>query len=195
MLADSVGTSLDEIADTLARCESAGLVDSCGRPGEFRFLHGLFRTVRLDSLTASWRLQLHHRSQVPEEPPVLALDDARGHTPRLRGSSAWRLGVRVESAMQAGDLLMDQLAIDEAAGLYRLGLSVIDGMEPTPAATQCELLVRLGTALAQNDRVSGLDILFAVARTALDLGRVDIVADATWAMRPINCYSATTQRC
>ena len=88
--------------------------------------------------------------------------------------------------MQAGDLLMDQLAIDEAAGLYRLGLSVIDGMEPTPAATQCELLVRLGTALAQNDRVSGLDILFAAARTALDLGRVDIVADATWAMRPIN---------
>ena len=186
VLAGSVGADLGEIVDAMVRCESVGLVDArSSRPGHFGFVHALFRSVRLDALPASRRLQLHHRVAL-----ALALRPASRHTlPVLaRHASAAAplgdLGFAVDCAMRAGDVVMAELAMDEAADLYRLGLDVTEIIEPPPVAVRCELLVRLGQALLEVDDPTSPAILLDAAQTAFDLARLDIVADAMWVMAP-----------
>jgi hypothetical protein len=186
VLADSAGAELGDILDALARCESVGLVDDrSSHQGHFGIVHALFRSVRLDALPATRRLQMHHRvalALATRPPSKRTLPALARHA--CAAAPLGDLEFAVECTMRAGDLMMAELAIDEAADLYRLGLRVTEIIEPPPAATRCELLVRLGNAHTQVDDPSSPAILLDAARTAYDLGRVDIVADAMWVMAP-----------
>jgi class 3 adenylate cyclase len=181
VLADSVGLDVVDVVDTLARCESVGLVDAAGRQGRFAFAHSLFRSVRLGALPASRRLQLHHQVAIAlsQRPPSSRTLPALAR----HACAAAPLGDRVAAvdyAQRAGDIFMDELAIDEAADMYRLALSVAETIDPPPVTMRCELLVRLGRAATDDPSSPG--IVLDAAQTALALGRLDIVADAVWVM-------------
>ncbi len=100
------------------------------------------------------------------------------------------LAFAVDCASRAGDLVMAEMAVDEAAELYRLGLQITEILEPSPVATRCALLVQLGHALCELDDPDSPEMLLDAARTAFAHGRLDIVADAMWVMAPFRSVFA-----
>ena len=62
LVAAATSQDLATVLDGLEAAEDAGLIAATpGRPGQFAFVHALFRAVRYDALPAGRRMRLHHR--------------------------------------------------------------------------------------------------------------------------------------
>lgn len=132
-----------------------------GSPGRLRFGHALIRDALYEQLTPTRRMQLHR-----DAAEALAIAHAKDLGPHLTELAhhyvaAAPIGVAeqaVEFARRAGDRAVSQLAYEEAARLYEMGLSFVD--EPS---LRCDLLLELGEAKARAGDSSAAKRAFRVA--------------------------------
>jgi DNA-binding SARP family transcriptional activator len=137
-----------ELLDVLDEAMAERIVDDVpGLPGRLRFGHALIRDTLYDELTAARRLELHQRAGealesaygIHLEPHMAEL--AHHFLAAATGGAAEKA---VDYARRAGDRAAEQLAYEEAARLFMLGLAL--AREPT---ARCELLLALGDAEAR----------------------------------------------
>lgn len=161
---------LPEILQSLAQAERLGLLSRVpGSTSDYRFSHGLVREVLYDELPIAVRRELHARVGAAIERLYAA--DLTPHLSSLAyhfaqvggGEEAARAG---EYARRAGDQAMDAYGYEEAAFQYRRALEVLRlGRDE---GTRCDLLLRLGHALARSGDYRGAKETF---RQAAEIAR------------------------
>jgi DNA-binding SARP family transcriptional activator/tetratricopeptide (TPR) repeat protein len=138
----------DELIDALDEALAEQILGQVpGSPGRLRFGHALIRDALYDGLTPTRRMQLHR--DAAEALVAVHSEDLGPHLTEVAHhyAAAAPAGVAKEAvdfARRAGDRAVSQLAYEEAARLYEMGLSLVD--EPTP---RCDLLLVLGDAHAR----------------------------------------------
>jgi tetratricopeptide (TPR) repeat protein len=120
-----------------------------GSAGVFRFSHVLVRDTLYDDLPLPRRLELHAR--IGEIIDDLYVSDAGPHLAEVAAhfvEAAPLVGPRraLEYVRRAGDWALQNLAYEEAARLYRVGLQLLEGKAPSEEKDRCELLLTLGEA-------------------------------------------------
>ncbi len=174
-LAGLAELSGDELLDVLDEAvEARVLAPVSGSPGRLRFGHALIRQTLYDRLTTPRRIQLHRRAgEVLES---LYFDDPEPHLSELAYhffESA--VGGDVEKALdyakRAGERALKQLAFEEAARFFRLALQALDLRQRGDAGQRCELLLKIGDALARSGNTpEAKDTFAAAADLARDSG-------------------------
>ena len=139
-----------ELLDVLDEAISERIViEVSGMPGRLRFSHVLIRDVLYEQLGASRRRQLHDRAAGALE--ALYGAEPEQHLAELayhffEAGPAGDPAKALESARRAGDHAARQLAYEEAARLYELGIRVLQSAGPTDEPTRCELMLALAEA-------------------------------------------------
>ena len=135
----------DQVLDVLDEAMTERVMGAVpGSPGRLRFGHALIRDTLYDELTPARRLQLHR--QAGEALESVHSPDLDPHLTELAhhfvaAAPAGQTQKAVDYARRAGDRATAQLAYEEAARLYELALSLVDG-----PVERCELLLLLGRA-------------------------------------------------
>jgi tetratricopeptide (TPR) repeat protein len=148
LLAEVCDLPLDELLDDLDEAMVEGLVrDVPESPGRLRFGHALIRDTLYHELTPARRLQLHRR--VGEALERIHAADADAYLTELAHQFLAAVpAVSAEKAagyaLRAGDRAAAQLAYEEAARLYEMGLTLVDD-----GLARCDLLLQLGDAQAR----------------------------------------------
>ena len=151
--------SLDTVARTgevppdrlLAAADEAvagEIIEPEGRPNHYRFVHDAVRSAVEHRVAANRGLHVHGRlAEELEKSPSLDED----HLVQLafHAAAASPVGGSVSAAAhaaRAGDQALAQLAFDEAAEWYGVGLGLLGGHSRDAAEVKCRLLVSLGDA-------------------------------------------------
>ena len=177
------GAPSDELLRLLDGAAAAKIVAEVpGTLARFRFSHVLVRDTLYDDLPASARVRLHR--QIGE-----ALEERYGHDldPHLaelahhfaHAAPAGGVDKAIGYARRAAGRALQQLAYEEAARLFELGLQA-SGLEPMPdPQVQCELLLGLGDAQARaGDGELARQTFLHAATVARRLGSGDLLAHA-----------------
>ena len=143
---------LDEAVQAQVATEVAGTLDT------FRFAHALIRDTLYDEIPPTRRAGLHSRvGDALErlygdstEPPVAEL----AHHFFL-AARAGRADKSLQYLWKAADLAASRLAYEEAARQYEMALQVLELKRPPDEAAKCEVLLRLGDALARAGNAGG----------------------------------------
>jgi tetratricopeptide (TPR) repeat protein len=118
-------------------------------PGHYSFCHSLIRETLYGELTTTRRVQLHRRvgealesiHQLRPEPHLAELahhffEAAQGGDPEKA----------LQYALRAGDRAAEQMAHEEAARYYEMGLQVLEGADPSAGTRVLDLLLKLSEA-------------------------------------------------
>jgi len=138
----------DELIDLLNEAMAERVLDDVpGAPGRVRFGHALIRDTLYDELTAARRMQLH--KEVGEALEAAYSSDPESHLAELAQHyvAAAPIGTAakaLEYARRAGDRAARQLAFEEAARHYEIGLGLAGEQH-----ARCDLLLVLGDAQAR----------------------------------------------
>ena len=149
-----------------------------GSPGRLRFAHALIRDALYDELTSARRSQLHAR--VGEALEAVHSEDASAYLTELAhhffaAVPAVSADRAVAYTRRAADQAAAQLAYEEAARLYAMGLALIgDGVE------RCDLLISLGDARARAGETGASKQAF---RRGVRARRADLLERADGARR------------
>jgi DNA-binding SARP family transcriptional activator len=139
-----------ELLDILDEAISERIVAEVpGMPDRLHFSHGLIRDVLYEELGASRRRRLHARAGEALE--ALHAADLDPHLAELahhcfEAGSTGDPRKALEYARLAGVRAAAQLAYEEAARLYELGIRVLQSVGLTDEASRCELTLALADA-------------------------------------------------
>ncbi|HEX2023390.1 MAG TPA: AAA family ATPase, partial [Acidimicrobiales bacterium] len=146
LLAAVTGSPSAPLLQALDESRAAGLVESAGASGCFRFVHALVREVLYDALSLADRVALHRRvAEVLEERhgdsrlPEIAHHVLQSAV--TEGSDRAR-----DVAVRAGERSFGLLAYEEAAAWYGRALEVLRTSPGRDDARRAELLIRRGEA-------------------------------------------------
>lgn len=183
LLAEVTGRRASELIDVLDQAIDERIVlELPGIPDRLRFSHVLIRDVLYEELGASRRRHLHDRAGEALE--ALHSADADPHLAELAHHyfEAGSIGDPVkalEYARRAGDRASRQLAHEEAARLYELGIRVLRTARPADEAIRCELSLALADArLRAGDDEQAKATFLAAAEIARRLGDADTLGQA-----------------
>ncbi len=187
--------SLDTVARTgevppdrlLAAAEEAvagEIIEPEGEPNSYRFVHDAVRSAVEHRVAANRGIHVHGRlAEELEKTPAVAED----HLVQLafHAAGASPVGGSVSAAAhaaKAGDQALAQLAFDEAAEWYGVGLGLLVRHSGDAAQLKCRLLVSLGDAHDRageqvRARHSFLEAV-AIARTVNDPGLISLAESA-----------------
>lgn len=172
------------IIDEAAR---AGLVETGGEPGTYRFTHALVCDAIERGLPTVDRVALHRRAA-----RAIETQHARRLGPHVFDVARhWAEcaveGDRANAAAwlaRAGDEAMRQLAYEEAARLFRQAVET--GAGDLDDEERCRLLLSAGRALhLSGDFRSRLDACLEAAALAREMDRADLLAEAALIMEPV----------
>ena len=149
---------LNDVADrdVLAAVDEAVaarlVTSSPGMPGRLRFSHALVRDALYEALPPGRRIELHR--QIGEALERRYAADPDSHLAELAhhfnaATSRRAAGKALRYAERAAERAAGQLAYEEEARLYRLALKALQRTGARDDEHRCELLVRLGDALAR----------------------------------------------
>jgi DNA-binding SARP family transcriptional activator len=168
----------DELIDVLNEAMAERVLDFVpGGYGRVRFGHALIRDTLYDQLTGARRMQLH--KEVGEALEAAYAPDPEGHLAELAQHfvAAAPLGLAdkaVDYARRAGDRAARQLAFEEAARHYEMGLALAD-----KELVRVELLLALGDAEARaGDSTASKQAFREAAELAERAGLADQLARA-----------------
>ncbi|MGH9141072.1 MAG: AAA family ATPase [Vicinamibacterales bacterium] len=134
----------DHLEDALAKLIEAGLVYRCGTPPDatYTFKHALVQDAAYDSLLKGKRQLLHARiarvleqnfaDRVATEPGLLA----------HHYTKAGNLAAAIPWWREAGRLAVQHVALQEAAGHFQKGLTLLEQLPPSPQRDDFELSIR-----------------------------------------------------
>ena len=184
LVVGGAGRTVVDTVKALEAAESAGLVTALpGRPGRFRFVHSLFRTVRYDSLPVSTRLRLHQ--SVAGELRPEADDERMLPALALHACAAAPLGDAAgaaDLARRAGRLARRRLALDEAAHHFRQALAMLDLVPSADHGLWLHLQIDLGEVEVNAGLPEGRARLFAAIDEARRQSDHQALVDATLAL-------------
>jgi DNA-binding SARP family transcriptional activator len=149
-LAEVTGRPARELLDVLDEAISERIVtEVSGTPDRLRFSHVLIRDVLYEELGASRRRHLHDRAGEALE--ALFAADPDPHLAELayhffEAGPTGDPAKALESARRAGDHAARQLAYEEAARLYELGIRVLRTAGRTDEPARCDLMLALAEA-------------------------------------------------
>jgi tetratricopeptide (TPR) repeat protein len=128
------------------------VTSSPGASGRLRFSHALVRDALYDAVPPGRRIELHRRIGEALERRYAA--DADPHLAELAhhfsaATSRPAAGKAVRYAERAAERAAGQHAYEEEARLYRLALEALERTGAGDDERRCELLLRLGDALAR----------------------------------------------
>ena len=158
-----------------------------GGLGRWRFTHALVREVLYEGLPAARRVRLHGR--VGEALEAVYAADPGPHLAELAhhfvaAAPGGEVARAVRAATLAGRRALDQLAWEEAAGLFERALAALELTKQPDQQQRCELLLAIGEARMAASDVAGARAAYqqagelarrigaaeALARAALGLG-------------------------
>lgn len=143
----------DELLELLETGIAARLVTEVpGSLGRLRFAHALVRDVLYGELTTVRRIRVHRRAGEALE--RIYDRDVEPHLTELayhfvEAAPGGDVDRAVGYAGRAADRAVALTAFEEAARLYRTALQALELRDPPDAEFRCELLLRLGDALAR----------------------------------------------
>lgn len=149
-LAEVTGRPAPELLDVLDEAISEQIVaEVSGMPDRLRFSHVLIRDVLYEELGASRRRRLHDRAGEALE--ALHAADPDAHLPELayhffEAGPTGDPGKALEYARRAGGHAARQLAYEEAARLYELGIRILRTAGRTDEPARWDLMLALGEA-------------------------------------------------
>ena len=164
-------TALDEAVD-------AGLLEPATQPGRYRFVHALIRDAVAGTMGASDRATRHRALAQAVEALDGAGDESAGEIAR-HWDAASVLGDEAMAAAwceRAAQVADRQLAWDEAARLFDRALTL--GGRPDPAVVFDRAMGSARARLHCDELDSAVNRCLLAARTALALGRPDLLAEA-----------------
>ena len=184
VVADMLGVPALSLLGTVDVCIAAGFLVPGARPGEFRFSHELVRAAVVAQLTSAERRRWHnaaadaivhvHEDRVRSHLAKLASHLVQGSLPgdRMRA---------VLACEAAADAAAEDLAFEEAARLYREGVSVGDGELPDQDRSRLELSLA-AAAYRSGDLRAWHDAVMAVGSRAESRRDRELLARAALAM-------------
>jgi DNA-binding SARP family transcriptional activator len=182
-LAEVTGRGVPELLGVFDEAISERIVTEVpGMPDRLRFSHVLIRDVLYEELAASQRRRLHARAG-----EALETLHAADLDPRLaelahhffEAVPTGDPGKALEYARLAGDRATGQLAYEEAARLYELGIRVLRTSGPTDEPTRCELTLALAEArLRAGDEEDAKATFLDAAEIARRLGDAEALGRA-----------------
>jgi DNA-binding NarL/FixJ family response regulator len=182
------GLDTDRLLELLEEAEAARVVAEVpGGLGRWRFTHALVREVVYEGLPAARRVRLHGR--VGEALEAVYAADPGPHLAELAhhfvaAAPGGEVTRAVRAATLAGRRALDQLAWEEAAGLFERALAALELTKRPDQQQRCELLLAIGEARMAASDVAGARAAYqqagelarrigaaeALARAALGLG-------------------------
>ena len=184
LVAAAMGQDLASVLDGLEAAEDAGLVVAVpGRPGQFAFVHALFRAVRYEALPVGRRMRLHHR--VAQS--LASRSDRDGVADQLARHACIAAPIgdadtALDYASRAAELAAGAYDHDAAVAHLQRALDVIDILDPPDEARRQQLTIRLGESMMLSGQFEGRAILIDVARRAGHAGNAETMATATCAL-------------
>jgi DNA-binding CsgD family transcriptional regulator len=179
LVATATGRSALAVLEGLDEAVAAGLVESAGRPGEFRFVHALVRDAVEATLSAA-ELPGAHRVIAEAIEAYEGTGDAEAADLARHWDAASPLGDAARAAMwseRAAGIADRQLAWEEAARLFdralELGRATADPLDRHGRA--------LGAARARlhcDEIAAAVRCSIEAGAAAQEAGRPDLVADA-----------------
>jgi tetratricopeptide (TPR) repeat protein len=162
----------EQVLDLLDEAQAARVVvDLPAGRGGLRFSHALIRDSLYGDLGASDRLALH-RSTVESLEELYGADTdphlAELAYHALEAAPGGDVEKATEYARRAGDQAAALIAYEEAARLYRMGLDALEFQPRADDPMRCELLLRLGDAIARGGDLPAAKEIFV---RAADLAR------------------------
>jgi tetratricopeptide (TPR) repeat protein len=142
--------SEDELLEGLEEAADARVIEELPKTvGRYSFSHALIRETLYEELSATRRVRLHRK--VAEALEALHADDLGPHFAGLayhfmQGAPAGTVEQAIDYSLRAGQRAIEQLAYEEAAGIYQRALSVLEPDEPDQESRRCALLLALGDA-------------------------------------------------
>jgi AAA ATPase domain len=182
LLALACGLSADRVLDALSEASALGVVaGEEGAIGRYRFTHSLMREVLYEQLPIPARLQLHRQvgeaiEEVYGTGSTAPVAELARHFAEVAtaGEAAKALGY----ARRAGDRAMEMYAYEQAAAEYQLALRALKWAGGDEAVA-CEMLLRLGAALARaGDYRQAEESCLRAAEIARKLGASEQLARA-----------------
>jgi DNA-binding winged helix-turn-helix (wHTH) protein len=153
-----------------------------GRPGSYRFSHGLVRETLYEELSLPLRIRLHRRvGAVLEElhgaDPAPHLAELAHHF--FQGAPGGDAEKAYAYALRAAERALELLAYEESARHCERALQALDLAAPADAVRRCEVLLRLGEARSRaGERDDARRAFQTAADAARRLGRADLLAHA-----------------
>lgn len=143
---------LDEAVQAQVATEVTGTLDT------FRFAHALIRDTLYDEIPPTRRAGLH--SRVGDALERLYGDSTERPVAELAhhfffAARAGRADKSLQYLWKAADLAASRLAYEEAARQYEMALQVLELKRPPDEVAKCEVLIRLGDALARAGNAGG----------------------------------------
>jgi DNA-binding SARP family transcriptional activator len=198
VLAQAMGTTIDELLDSLETIVLTGIVVEESRPGSYRFAHSLIREVLYDGLSRARRAHWHARITAAME--TLWAADPEPHAPELafhasRGAEAGTAERAVHYGMLAAHQASLRLAYHQEATCWQQALDGLELARPADRATRYDILMGLSRArrcagdieASQRAVREAIEIVTRMgddermARAAVGFSRG---AGATWSWRP-----------
>ena len=183
VVSQAAGLPASEVLETLDEAVAAHLVTEMRHgPGRYRFAHALVRDVVYAGLRVTERARLHHRVGTAierhSEPDLEArLAELAHHF--LQSSTIGDADKAVEYATRAGNLALDMLAYEQAAGHFEGALQVLELTRPGDGYRRCELLLVLGEAQrAAGDLAAARASYEQAATVAKRIGAAELLARA-----------------
>lgn len=165
------GLAGDELLEALDEAIEARVVAEVpGALGRLRFSHALIRDTLYDALSTARRIRLHRSlGDVLEQ---LYAADRDPHLAELayhffEAAPGGDIDRAIDYARRAGDRAAALYGYEDAVRLYRMSLEALDFRESGDDAARCDLLVRLGEALARaGDEAAAKATFLAAAEIA-----------------------------
>ncbi len=176
VLAELLGTRIDNVLDVVERAEQAALVVEADRSREYRFAHAIVRSTLLDGLSSTRRSLVHERlGLVFEDLPGDHLDELTYHWQQAGGSRGPLKSAEYLRLAAARDAAA--LDWESAASRYRILLEML-----AETAGHSELLIEswlgLGHVLRSLGDPDYIDAMKTAGRLARSIGDHDLLARA-----------------
>ena len=150
VVSEVAGLPVSHVMETLDEAVDARLVtETKSGPGRYRFAHALVREVVYAGLRVTQRARLHHL--VGEAIERQAQPDLDVRLPELahhflQATAIGDADKAVDYVTRAGQLALDLLAYEEAAGHFERAIQALKVAYPGDGSRLCELLLVLGEA-------------------------------------------------
>ncbi len=142
VLAAVASTPPDEVEDSLAAAQHAGVVHAAARIGEHSFSHDLVRTVLREGLGPAREARLHRR--IGEALMALGDDDAAIAQHLLAAASDGSdVGPGAEAAIRAARQAVNRYTYDDAIGALRSARATLLGARNVDPALACRVTIQL----------------------------------------------------
>jgi len=192
LLTEAAEVDSERVLDALETAEEGRLVEATSGPARFTFIHALVRSTLYDEIPTTRRLRLHRRVAQALEPRAAGDENVLPSLARhyCEAAALGETDKAIRYATQAAEQAHANLAYEEAADLYERALAVLEPRSQDERAHRGDLLIQLATAhVAAGDRGAARVAAFEAVQHGRDVGRPDLLADATISLGGIRVWS------